>query len=118
MGRLVFDEGSLTGKLTPQTKFPEGDFRSGYFAGDRLPRTVARVKKIESDLEGSGYTISQAAIKFALAHPAMSTIIPGMRNVAQVDANVAVAELPDLPEQLLATLRRHIWLRGNWHAGK
>jgi len=26
--------------------------------------------------------------------------------------------LPDLPEPLLANLRKHVWLRGNWHAGK
>ncbi len=118
MGRLVFDEGSLTGKLTPETRFSEGDFRSRYFGGDRLPRTVARVDKIKADLEGSGYTMPQAAIKFALANPAMSTVIPGMRSVAQVEANVAVSKLPDLPDQLLEKLRKHIWLRGNWHAGK
>jgi aryl-alcohol dehydrogenase-like predicted oxidoreductase len=118
MGRLVFDEGSLTGKLTPETRFPQGDFRNGYFGGDRVPRTVARVEKIKADLDGSTYTMAQAAIKFALAHPAMSTVIPGMRNVAQVEANVAVSDLPDIPKPLLARLRKHIWLRGNWHAGK
>ena len=118
MGRLVFDEGSLTGKLTPETRFPEGDFRNNFFGGDRVPRTVARVEKIKADLNGSGYTMPQAAIKFALAHPAMSTVIPGMRSLAQVEANVAVSDLPDLPEPLHALLRRHIWLRGNWHAGK
>lgn len=118
MGRLVFDEGSLTGKLTRETRFSEGDFRNGYFAGDRLARTVDRVERIQADLEGSDYTMPQAAIKFALADPAMSTVIPGMRNFAQVEANVRVSDLPDLPEALLSRLRRHIWLRGNWHAGK
>ncbi len=118
MGRLAFDEGSLTGKLTPRTVFPADDFRGRYFGGDRLARTVERVERIREDLEGSGYTMPQAALKFALAHPAMSTVIPGMRNVAQAAANAAVSDLPDLPDELLARLRRHIWLRGNWHAGK
>ncbi len=118
MGRLVFDEGSLTGKLTPATRFPAGDFRSRYFGGDRLARTVERVEAIRADLAGSGYTLPRAAIKFALSHPAMSTVIAGMRNASQVEANVAVSDLPDLPAELLARLRRHIWLRGNWHAGK
>ena len=48
----------------------------------------------------------------------MSTVIPGMRNVTQVEANVAASDLSDLPEMLLTSLRKHIWLRGNWHAGK
>lgn len=118
IGRLVFDEGSLTGKLTRETVFPEGDFRRGYFGGDRLARTVERVERIREDLRDTGIGLPQAAIKFALAHPAMSTVIPGMRNLAQVEANVAAAAAPDLPEALLARLRRHTWLRGNWHAGK
>ena len=118
MGRLVFDEGSLTGKLTPETRFAPDDWRGRYFAGDRLSRTVARVAKIQADLAGSGFTLPQAAIKFALAHPAMSTVIPGMRSIAQVEANTAVSGLPDLPPALLEKLRAHIWLRGNWHVGK
>jgi aryl-alcohol dehydrogenase-like predicted oxidoreductase len=118
MGRLVFDEGSLTGKLTNQTQFPEGDFRSNYFGGDRLPRTVARVEKIKQDLAGTDYTMPQAAIRFALAHPAMSTVIPGMRNVSQVEANVAASDKPEMSQELLQKFYKHIWLRGNWHAGK
>jgi len=118
MGRLVFDEGSLTGKLNPETKFSEGDFRNRFFGGDRLSRTVTRVEKIKTDIEGSGYTLPQVAIKFALAHPALSTVIPGMRNIAQVEANIAASDLPPLPQSLMDALRKHIWLRGNWHAGK
>ena len=42
--RVAFDESSLTGKLTDSTRFPEGDIRGSYFAGDRLERTVRRVE--------------------------------------------------------------------------
>jgi aryl-alcohol dehydrogenase-like predicted oxidoreductase len=117
MGRLVFDEGSLTGKLTTDTRFPEGDFRNNYFRGDRLPETVKRVEKVRAELAGSGYTLPQAAIQFALAHPAMSTVIPGMRNVAQVEANLAAGDMPPLHAALMEKLYKHIWNRGNWHAG-
>jgi aryl-alcohol dehydrogenase-like predicted oxidoreductase len=79
---------------------------------------VARVEKIQTDLAGSGFTLPQAAIKFALAHPAISTVIPGMRNLSQVEANTVVSDQPELPVALLEKLRAHIWLRGNWHAGK
>ena len=77
-----------------------------------------RVERIKADIADSGYSLPQVAMKFALAHPAMSTVIPGMRNVSQVEANIAASDLPDLPEPLLASLRKHIWLRGNWHTGK
>lgn len=118
MGRLVFDEGGLTGKFTNDTRFAPDDWRGRYFAGDRLARTVARVEKIQADLAGTGFTLPQAALKFSLAHPAMSTVIPGMRNIGQVDANTAVSDLPALPPPLNEKLRAHLWLRGNWHTGK
>lgn len=116
--RVVFDEGALTGKFTAATTFPPDDFRAKYFAGDRVGRVVARVAEIERDLAGSGYTLPQAAIKWALAHPAVSTVIPGMRNVAQAEANCAVSNLPAMPEPLVTRLRRHNWRRGVWYGGK
>lgn len=116
--RVAFDEGVLTGKFTPSTRFEEGDFRSGYFEGDRLERAVSRAEEIRKDLEGSGLTMAQAALKFALSHPAVSTVIPGMRNAAQAEANCAVSDLPDLSPELLVTLRRHNWRRGFWYGGK
>ncbi len=116
--RVVFDEGSLTGKWTSETKFAEGDFRRDYFEGDRLGRALARARKVEQSIEGSGYSLPQAAIGFALAHKAVSTVIPGMRNVAQAEANCAVSELPAMPAQLQRSLREHNWRRGVWYSGK
>lgn len=116
--RVALDEGSLTGRFTPETTFPEGDFRRGYFAGDRLGRAVARAEKVKVELEGSGYTMVQAALKFVLAHPAVSTVIVGMRNQDQALANCAVSDLPDLPAELLSRLKSHYWRRGMWNGGK
>jgi aryl-alcohol dehydrogenase-like predicted oxidoreductase len=116
--RVAFDEGVLTGKFNAETKFAEGDFRAGYFAGDRLTRSVARAEKIRADLEGSGFTMAQAALKFVLAHPAVSTVIPGIRTVNQAELNCAVSELPDLSPELLVKLRRHNWRRAFWYSGK
>lgn len=116
--RVAFDEGVLTGTFTSETTFPEGDFRRGYFAGDRLARAVAKAEEVRKDLEGTGYTMAQAALKFVLAHPAVSTVIPGMRNVAQAEANAAVSDLPDMDPELLKLLRRHNWRRAFWYGGK
>ncbi len=116
--RVAFDEGALTGKLTARTRFADDDFRAGYFAGDRLPRTIARVAEIEKDLAGTGITLPQAALRFVLAHPAVSVVIPGIRNVAQAEANCAVSDLPPLAPALLTRLHRHNWRRGIWYGGK
>jgi aryl-alcohol dehydrogenase-like predicted oxidoreductase len=116
--RVAFDEGSLTGKFTDQTAFGKDDFRSRYFAGDRLPRTVARVDKIKHDLEGTGLTMPQAALQFALKPDAVSTVIPGIRSIAQAEANCAVSSLPPMPDDLEKKLRPHAWQRGFWYAGK
>jgi aryl-alcohol dehydrogenase-like predicted oxidoreductase len=116
--RVVFDEGALTGKWTKETKFAEGDFRKTYFAGDRLERAVARAGKVRQTIAGTGYTLPQAALKFALAHPAVSTVIPGMRNPAQAEANCAASDLPPMPDDLQRKLRAHNWRRGVWYSGK
>jgi len=120
--RVVFDEGGLTGKFRRGQKFAADDFRSRYFAGDRVDRVVERVGRIEEDVRRvcpeRKLTMPETAILFALAHPAVSCVIPGIRNVAQARANTAVSELEPLPEALLLKLHEHAWLRGVWYGGK
>ncbi len=116
--RVAFDEGVLTGKFTEETVFAPDDFRNGYFAGDRLGRAVKRAEAVRETLNGTGYTMAQAALKFALSHPAVSTVIPGMRNAAQAEANCGVSDLPALSEELLKELHKHNWRRAFWYGGK
>ncbi|RXK53721.1 aldo/keto reductase [Oleiharenicola lentus] len=116
--RVAFDEGVLTGKFTADTKFAPDDFRARYFEGDRLARAVAHADEIKKDLVGTGYTLPQAALKWVLAHPAVSTVIPGIRSVAQAEANCGVSDLPAMPAALVEKLRRHNWRRGVWYGGK
>ena len=116
--RVVFDEGVLTGKFTKETGFAADDFRAKYFEGDRLERAIAHAEEIRHDLAGTSYTMAQAALKFALAHPAVSTVIPGIRSVAQAEANCAVSDLPSMSLALQEKLRRHNWRRGLWYGGK
>ena len=116
--RVAFEEGILTGKYTGDHLFPKDDFRSKYFEGDRLARAVARVEAIRKDIKGSGYTMPQTALKFVLSHPAVSTVITGIRNEDQASGNIEVSDMPDMPEALIKKLRRHIWLRSFWYNGK
>ncbi|MHB8900078.1 MAG: aldo/keto reductase [Thermoguttaceae bacterium] len=120
--RVVFDEGVLTGKYRAGHSFPDNDFRSRYFAGDRLERAVERAEAVRRDVADAGlaqsHSLADVAVKFALAHGAVSTVIPGIRNVAQAQANTDACEKTDLPDALLHRLRRHNWLRAFWYSGK
>lgn len=116
--RVAFDEGVLTGKYRGTEKFGPDDFRSNYFAGDRLARAAKRTQAIQKEFKDSGYTMPELALKFALAHEAVSTVIPGIRNRLQALTNTAVPNLPDLPEDILIRLREHSWNRGFWYGGK
>jgi aryl-alcohol dehydrogenase-like predicted oxidoreductase len=116
--RVAFDEGALTGKFNADTRFSADDFRSNYFAGDRLERTVKRVDAIKADIADCGLTMPQVALKFVLAHPAVSLVIPGMRSVAQAEANCGVSDLPDLSPEVRHKLQRHHWRRAFWYNGK
>jgi aryl-alcohol dehydrogenase-like predicted oxidoreductase len=117
IGRVPFDEASLTGKLSDSTKFGENDFRGRYFSGDRLERTVTRVEKLRASLQGSGLSLPQAALLFVLNHPAIGTVIPGMRNAAHVEANTAVSDMPPLTEDMMRMLRQHAWMKAFWYDG-
>jgi aryl-alcohol dehydrogenase-like predicted oxidoreductase len=117
--RVALDEGALTGKYDAEHRFAEDDFRHVYFGGDRMRRTARRVAQFAEDVArhapGGTYTLADAALRFALAPPAVSSVIAGIRNVEQAQLNAAVSDLPPLPEPLLLALRRHNWLRGVWY---
>ncbi len=116
--RVAFDEGSLTGKFTEQTKFGPDEFRSQYFAGDRLARTVRRVEKIKAAVGAAEPDMATAALKFALKPQAVSTVIAGKRNVRQAQFNCSVSRQPPLSDALELKLREHAWLRSDWYRGK
>lgn len=116
--RVAFDEGVLTGKYTGKESFGPDDFRSNYYAGDRLERGVKRTEKIKEEFGNSAYSMPELALKFALQHPAVSTVIPGIRNQRQALQNTSVSDLPDLSEDMMIRLREHAWNRGFWYGGK
>lgn len=116
--RVAFDESSLTGKLTRETRFAEGDIRDSYFAGDRLARTVERTEKIRAAMETEEPDMAAAALKFALKPPAVSTVIAGCRNQHQAAANCAVGSAPAMSDALEHRLRPFNWRRSFWYAGK
>jgi len=116
--RVALDESALGGKLTPQTKWAEGDFRNNYFAGDRLTRTIARVEQVRQIIGAQEGDLPTVAQKFALKPAAVSTVIPGIRNPDQAKRNCAVSDMPPLSDELEKKLRPHNWRRAFWYGGK
>jgi aryl-alcohol dehydrogenase-like predicted oxidoreductase len=110
IARVPFDEGSLTGKLTPDSSWPEGDFRSLYFNEQNLADTLERVERLRP-LVPDDQTMASMALAFTLSHEAVSTVIPGMRKLEHVRANCAVGRTEPLSASLLDRLREHRWVR-------
>ena len=110
IARVPFDEGSLTGTMTVNDTWPKGDWRNLYFTPDNLRETLARVERVEADLP-AGMSLPELALRFTLHHPAVTTVIPGMRTVRHVERNLMVADGNPFPASLLEAMRRHRWDR-------
>jgi aryl-alcohol dehydrogenase-like predicted oxidoreductase len=110
IARVPFDEGSLTGQMTRETRFPENDFRSIYFTPERLAETMDHVDALVP-LVPEGSTLPDLVLRHILQHPAVSTIIPGMRKLGHVERNMAASDGQRLPEDLYAALKTHRWDR-------
>ncbi len=109
--RVPLDEGSLTGKFTEQTQFAEGDWRRDYFPPDILKETVRRVEKLKPIVRGETGSLATSALKYCLSHPAVSTVIPGIRSPEQARMNCAASNGIPLRPETLQELKKHRWDR-------
>jgi aryl-alcohol dehydrogenase-like predicted oxidoreductase len=110
IARVPLDEGSLAGLLTPDSRWPDGDWRNSYFHAGNLRATVPRVEALRP-LVPPGVTMAQLALRFVLSNPDVTTVIPGTRSVEHLAANVAAADAGPLSPDLLRALREHRWDR-------
>jgi aryl-alcohol dehydrogenase-like predicted oxidoreductase len=110
IARVPLDEGSLGSKMTAQTKFPEGDWRSKYFSPDNLKQTLARVDKLRPALP-KNIGMPEAALRFILSNPTVSTTIVGMRKPDHVRQNIAVSDAGPLDAGVIQNLKKHRWDR-------
>jgi aryl-alcohol dehydrogenase-like predicted oxidoreductase len=111
IARVPFDEGSLTGTLTKESKWPEGDWRNTYFVAENLNETVDRVDALRPVAADAGTPLPEMALRFILSNETVSTIIPGMRKIRNVNANTAASDAGPLNAEILGQLRGHKWLR-------
>jgi aryl-alcohol dehydrogenase-like predicted oxidoreductase len=110
IARVPFDEGTLTGTLTKETVFPKGDWRATYFVPENLIPSVERADDLKPFIP-SRMSMAQMALRFILSNDNVHTIIPGMRKVRNVEANMATSDGKKLSEELLKELKDHRWDR-------
>jgi aryl-alcohol dehydrogenase-like predicted oxidoreductase len=110
IARVPFDEGGLTGALGLDTRFPAEDWRATYFGEENLRPTVERAERLRAAVPGD-MTMAELALRFILEHPAVSTVIPGMRRPEHVRANLGASDGRRLAPETMRELRRHRWDR-------
>jgi len=111
IARVPFDSGSLTGTWTAETysTWSKDDKRHQMYRGERFQQTLDRVQELQNLVAAYGLTLPDAAMRYCLHHPAVSVVIPGMRNRNEVDLNLPYSEGGSLPAELLQELVRHRW---------
>ncbi|WP_435017468.1 aldo/keto reductase [Tundrisphaera sp. TA3] len=110
IARVPFDEGTLTGTLSEDSTWPASDWRSTYFVPENLKSSVAHAEALRP-LIPPGMTMPELALRWILADSRVSTIIPGMRKIRNVEANTAVSDGRPLDPSLLEALKAHRWDR-------
>src|SRR5215467_14179318 len=110
IARVPFDEGSLTGTLTLESRWPANDWRSTYFVPENLRTSVEHADALKP-LVPAGSTMAEMALRFILNNPDVATIIPGMRKIRNVEANLGTSDKGPLPGALHSELQKHRWIR-------
>ena len=110
IARVPFDEGTLTGNITRETTFPEGDWRGTYFVPENLNASADRADLLRP-IVPEGMTMAEMALRFIQSNKDICTMIPGMRRSQNVIANTATSDGKGLSQELIETLREHRWDR-------
>jgi len=112
IARVPFEHGLLTGNLRTDYTFAEGDWRATWLTPERLRQANMRIEKLKKFLANDRPTLAALTLKFCLSHPAVSTVIPGMRKVEHVEANCAVSDGKLLTQEELKALSEHAFVHG------
>jgi aryl-alcohol dehydrogenase-like predicted oxidoreductase len=116
LARLPLSSGMLSGKMTPSTTFAPDDHRAfnregaafdrgETFSGFDYSAGLQAVEALRQALP-AGMTLAQLALRWILMFPAVTCAIPGAKRAAQVDENVAAADLSPLTPETMAAIQR------------
>ena len=113
IARVPFDSGSLIGHWTADTyaSWPEDSVQKWLFRGARFAETLQRLDALKKLTAPYFPTLAEAALRYTLSSPQVSTVIPGMLTPEEIDMNVAYADGQEVPSELLDQLGEHGWPR-------
>jgi aryl-alcohol dehydrogenase-like predicted oxidoreductase len=100
IARVPLAFGALSGRFTAKIRFIGDDHQARLYTGDGITVTLNKVKKL-GFLEDRNRSLADASILWTLAHPAVSTSIPGIRNPRQARMNCKVGDLAPLAPALV-----------------
>jgi aryl-alcohol dehydrogenase-like predicted oxidoreductase len=116
LARLPLSSGMLTGKFTPASAFASDDHRAfnrqgaGFDRGETFSgldfNLGLEAVEVLKPFVPAGMTLTQMALRWILMFDAVSCAIPGAKRKAQVEENVAAADLPPLPDTVMAEIQR------------
>jgi aryl-alcohol dehydrogenase-like predicted oxidoreductase len=109
LARVPLDEGALTGAIREDTRYDSRDFRAFYFRDDRKKQVVERVSALAETTKSVPGSLPEIALRFCLSHPAVSSVIPGMRKVRNVESSCSVSDAGPLDVATIEKLRHHAW---------
>lgn len=112
ISRVPLKRGLLSGKMTVNDveRFQGDDMRARQFTKEVLERELAKVEQLRFLVRAPFQTLAQAALAFCIADPAVSTVIPGARDAAQMEENAMAADWT-LPSEDLAKIKE-LWNSG------
>ncbi len=113
--RVPLSSGMLAGKLTRDSRFAADDHRTYNRHGEAFDRGEtfsgidwdAQLDAVEAlrPLVPAGMTMAQFALRWILMDSAVTCAVPGAKRPAQVEENAAAADLPAIPQEILAAVR-------------
>jgi aryl-alcohol dehydrogenase-like predicted oxidoreductase len=96
LARVPLASGFLSGKYNKDAKFDGSDVRSSW-QDDEMADVIKEVAKIKKEIP-QGVPMAQWALAWCLRHPAVTCVIPGCKNVEQVESNAMAADLQDVSD--------------------
>ncbi|PKN91129.1 MAG: aldo/keto reductase [Chloroflexi bacterium HGW-Chloroflexi-6] len=92
--------GILAGKFSAETRFADGDFRRRWHdTPDEYQvflKDLETVESLRGLVQGQEKSLAHLALQFVLQHPAVTTVIPGIKDISQAEKNIAAGLLSPL----------------------